>query len=368
MEKGKISALQMALILYPAIIATAVLSLPSITASYAKNDLWLSPIIASSIGFLTVFIAVKLHDRYPGKTVIQLSEEIVGKIPGKVISFLILAFYIHTTGDILRSYSEFIVTSFLFKTPEIVVVLLMILLCAFCIYGGLEVLARSAQFLFPVFILPLFFLLLLLIRDYTPGNLYPVLEKGLMPPVKGAIVPAGWYAEIFLIMFLLPFLSERKKGMKYGMITVLFSMLGMVAVNLAVLFVLGATTSNKVYPLINVARYADIGRFFQNMEAVVMAVWIVGTFVKISIFYYVSVLGTAQWLNLSDYRPIVWPLGIIIVQLSFWGVPGMMDITRYDLYTFPFYSTFIQTIIPLFLLIIAAVWKKEKSPNTNSSK
>ncbi|MFK4998586.1 GerAB/ArcD/ProY family transporter [Bacillus sp. N9] len=56
---------------------------------------------------------------------------------------------LHTTGGIARDYSEFIVTSFLLKTPQIVVIGSMLLLCAFCIYGGVEVLARVGQLLLP---------------------------------------------------------------------------------------------------------------------------------------------------------------------------------------------------------------------------
>ena len=43
MEKGKISSLQMAMMLYPAVIATSIISAPSIIAKYAGNDLWLPP-------------------------------------------------------------------------------------------------------------------------------------------------------------------------------------------------------------------------------------------------------------------------------------------------------------------------------------
>ena len=60
-----------------------------------------------------------------------------------------------------------------------------------------------------------------------------------------------------------------------------------------------------------------------------MAIWIVGAFVKISVFYYVAALGTAQWLNLSDYRPVVWPLGILIVAFSFWSLPSTMELSRF---------------------------------------
>ena len=47
MEKGKISSFQMAVMMYPTIVATIIISVPSVTAKYAKNDLWLPPILAS---------------------------------------------------------------------------------------------------------------------------------------------------------------------------------------------------------------------------------------------------------------------------------------------------------------------------------
>lgn len=353
MERGKISSLQMAMLLYPAIIATAILSIPAFTAKYAGNDVWLSPIIASSIGFLAVFIAVKLYHYYPGKTIIQTSEEILGRILGKIIGFLFLSFYIEMSGNIARTYSEFLVTSFLPKTPQIVIIAFMMCLCGFCIYGGLEVLARCGQVLFPLLVFPLLFSLLFLVKDFDFGNILPILEDGLMPSIKGAIVPSGWFAEYFLIAFLLPFLADQNKGMKYGVISVFGTMLTLVMVNLIVLFILGAATASKTYPLMNVYRHISFGGIFENMEAVVMAIWIVGAFVKISVFYYAAALGTAQWLNLSDYRPVIWPLGILISQFSYWGLPNTMALHRTNITDFPLHSISIQILIPLLLLIVA---------------
>ena len=83
MEKGKISSLQMAIMMYPAIVATIIISVPSITAKYAHNDLWMAPIISSVIGYVTVYIAYQLHKLYPKQTVIQFSEQIMGRIGGK---------------------------------------------------------------------------------------------------------------------------------------------------------------------------------------------------------------------------------------------------------------------------------------------
>jgi hypothetical protein len=93
-----------------------------------------------------------------------------------------------------------------------------------------------------------------------------------MPSLRSAVSPQGWLSEYILITFLLSFLSDRGKGLKLGM---------------------------------SAARYISITDFLQNLESIIMAIWVAGTFIKISVLYYALVLGTAQWLNLSDYRPLI---------------------------------------------------------------
>jgi len=367
MEKGRISSLQMAIMLYPAIIATSIISVPSVVAKYAKNDLWISPIFASVIGFITVYIAYELHKLYPKQTVIQFSEHIVGRFAGKIINVIIISFYLMATGHIIRGYSEFIVSSFLINTPISVVMSSMVLLCAFAVQGGIEVIGRLAQLFMPLFVIPIFILIILLSPEFDVKNIFPILSEGIMPPIQGSMIPGGWYSEFFLIIFLLPFLTDVKKAKKYGMLSVLAVMVTLVVVNLVVLFVLGPTISSKNFPLMNASRYISLADFFENLESMAMAVWIVGAFIKISVFYYATVLGTAQWLNLSDYRVVIWPLAIIIVELAFWSIPSTAEYTSYITVVLPFYGPLVQTILPLFLLLIAIVRQKRTAKSKQKS-
>ena len=112
-------------------------------------------------------------------------------------------------------------------------------------YGGLEVLGRAAELFFPIFVFPLLILIFLLFPDFELKNIFPILGDGMIPSMKGAIVPSGWFAEFFLLSFLLPFLTDQKKEMKYGMMTVFAVMMTLVVVNLIVLFVLGQTTATR---------------------------------------------------------------------------------------------------------------------------
>jgi spore germination protein KB len=358
MEKGKISSLQMALMIYPAVMATIILSVPSITAKYAATDFWISPIIAAIPGFATVYIVYKLHELYPKQTVIQYSEEIIGKYAGKIIGFIILFYGLSSTGHVVRQYSDIITNSFLDKTPAVVIISTMIFTCALAVRGGIEVLGRASQIFVPLFILPQVVIILLLLPQFEYRNIFPILADGILPPMKGAIMPSLWFTQLFLLSFFFPFLVDVKKGKKYSMLSIVAIMVSLIIVDLAVLFILGPSVHTKLYPLMDVIKYIRIGEFFENLEAIIMAIWIVGTFVKISVFYYALALGTAQWLNLSSYRSIVWPLGILITIFSFWSLPSSMALG--NLTSVVPMGYFVHIMIPLLLLGVALIRKRSQ--------
>jgi spore germination protein KB len=354
-ENGKISAMQMGIIMYPTILATAILLVPAITAEHAKRDLWLSPIWSSLIGLFVVYIAHQLSKHFPNKTIIEYSEDILGRILGKVLGMVYLLFYLHITGIVIREYGEFIVGTFLTNTPISVIMGTMVLVCAYNVRGGVEVMGRTAQMFVPILIILFAGLVILLIPELHPKNMFPVLEHGLGPSIKGSLVPQGWFSEFILISFLLPFVTDKVKAMKWGMISVIVVMITMVITNFATLFLFGDLTPTLTYPVMLAARYISIADFFEHLEAFVMAIWVVGTFVKISMFYYAVVIGTAQWLKLANYRPITLPIGFILVLFSIWLAPSLQDMIHFLDITSPFYFLTLQVMIPILLLIISFI-------------
>ncbi|WP_204524850.1 GerAB/ArcD/ProY family transporter [Priestia abyssalis] len=357
MENGKISALQMAMMIYPGIIATGILFLPATSFDYAGRDLWLSPIWASVIGFLTVLMVTKLNQFYPKETIIQYSTHILGAIPGKVIGAAILLFYLHGTSNVIWQYGEFVISYFLPQTPQIVVLGSMILVCAFAVRGGVEVMGRLAEMIVPIFLLLFLFIVILLLPDAEAKHLFPIMGKGITPSMKGAAFSNIWFGQFFFFSFFLAFVTDRQKGRKWGVISVIAVLLTMVVTNLMTLLVFGNATGNFGAPLMNAVQYISVADFLSHLEALVMAIWIAGAFMKICVFYYVVVLGTAQWLNLSDYRPIVFPLGFLTVLLAIWQISNVSTFISYNRTIDVFLNPIIQTAIPMFLLLVASIQK-----------
>ncbi|GED71776.1 germination protein [Brevibacillus reuszeri] len=352
-EKTTISEMQMGLLLFPVIVATADLIVPAITTKYAHRDMWLSPVCASVIGFLTVYLIYKLHALYPGQTIIQYSTQIIGDIPGKIVGLIILYNLLYSDGNILRLYGEFIVGSFLYKTPLFVVMGSMILLCAFTIRSGIEALARAAHLLVPLLFLFYMGIVILMLPFMKAENFFPVLENGFIPVLRGAIAPQGWFSEVILFSFLIPFVSHEKKGMKTGFVIVSIAAVSLLSLNLSALLILGQEVGTMTYPFYTAVQMISYADFFENLDAIVIAIWVAGAFVKISMFYFALTLGTAQWVGMEDYRLLVLPLGLLLMIFSYWTAPDLSSIVSNIGKTIGFQTTGIFSVFPLLLYMIA---------------
>ena len=361
-EKGKISALQMEFMMVPAILATGVLSIPSMTARFSEHDMWMTPFLGSLIGFLTVYIAWKLHQLYPKMTPIQYSEIILGKSVGKIVGLFLVLFYIHNTGLTVREYADFITGNVMRETPAIVFSISILFVSALAARGGIEVIARSAVICTTLFMVTSLSLLLLL-KDIDVTYMLPILENGIVPVIKGSFVQQGWFSEFFVLSFIFPFITNQKKSLKSGMKASLYIMIIFVYVHFFVLTLLADTAINHFYPVYTIVRSISALGFFENFEVIITASWVLGNFVKVSVFFYVASLGLAQLLRLSDYRIIVFPLSLLTVFFSFWNIPNIVYLINYMTIIQPFYLVTVQTVFPLFLLLIALARRKrsEKS-------
>ncbi|MBO7744212.1 endospore germination permease [Paenibacillus sp. MWE-103] len=357
-EQGKISAFQLGLMLYPLVVATADLTVPATTFKLAGRDLWISPLWDALLGLFSVWMAVRLASLYPGETLIQYLVRILGKWPGKALGLLFLFYYVHINGNIVKLSQELVTSNFLNYTPVIVVISGLIFVSGCAVRGGLEVIARTAQMLVPFILLLTVLVFVLLTPDMDVHKLLPIMGLGVGPSLMGAIVPTAWFSHYIMISFLLPYVKDPDKARKWGFIAVLVATCSLSLCNVYTLMLFGNITGSFTYPVIQAARYISIADFLEHLEALVVVIWVAGVYLKIAIFYYVLALGMAHWLGLESYRPVVFPVGALILTFTLWSGPSMQDLVDFIGKATPFYSCTIHVLIPVLLILIATIRKK----------
>ena len=361
-DKGKISAPQLAMIVYPLLNSTSLLAVPSITAADAKKDLWLSPLWAYPVILLQVWMIFRIYKLYPGKTFSQICEQICGFAIGKLLGLVYIVFYMYLNALILREYADFILGIFLPNTPMTVLLISMLLVSAFAASGGIEVIGRVTQFFFPAFIVPIVFLMVMLIPQMKPANMLPVFDNGPMPSIIGSITPLSWMSDVFIILYLLPHVKSTGKAMKYCMICITGVVLTMVSVNLTTLFVFNLTVADRVYAILEAFRNIRAFSFFEHLESLVMVLWITGIFVKIATIFYVTSIGAAYLLGAPGYKRFFIPVGIVMYFGSFFIGRSYQAVIQQVMTVGNTFIFSLQFGLPLLLLLIAAFKKKKRDP------
>ena len=123
LKSDKISSSQATLMLVIGVLPTSLMALPAFITEQAGTDSWLSVIFAALIGFAVIAIAVTLGKRFPGKTIIEYSENIAGKIISKIIGFIFFWYFLYLTAIVVREFAGFSLST---TTPEIPIEVLII--------------------------------------------------------------------------------------------------------------------------------------------------------------------------------------------------------------------------------------------------
>ncbi|AEI43638.1 GerAB/ArcD/ProY family transporter [Paenibacillus mucilaginosus] len=357
LDQGRISAQQLSLLLYSTVLATVILQAPAIMAKHAERDLYLSPVWAAFAGLLVIWLSMALHRYFPKRTVIGYSSVLLGRWGGRLLGSVLLFFYLHINSLNLRQYGEFIVGTVLPRTPLLFVMGCMMLVCMYAASGGIESIGRASQMFVPVVVVLLLIVLLLLIPDLDPKLVPPIMERGLKPSLMGSIPAQSWYSELFLMAFLLPYVSDPEKVIRRSSLYAFLGVLAtLVLTGIWSLMLFGNTVSRQMYPLMSAAEYISLAGFLQHLEALILAVWISVMFIKITMIHYVVCLGAAEWLRLSGFRQLVVPLGFLTLVFAVWAAPNQQELAGFLGSIVPMYGLLVRLVLPLLLWAAAAVF------------
>jgi len=346
------------------LFATLILPVPTIITIHARQDAWLSVILATVAGLLIARLVTTLSLRFPDRTIFEYPAEILGRWPGKLVSCLYILWLIHINAGVVRQFGEFLAIGFLPDTPVIFFTLTLVAVAAYAVRNGLEAFTRINEILFSLIIFFLVISILLTIKDASLYRLLPVGDASVISIVKGAVVPAAWFGEIVLISALIPYLTRARDAHRVAAGAVLVSGIVLLLIVVDAIILMGPDIVDEInYSGLQVYRSVNIADFLSRLEALGMVNWIMGGFVKVAFFYWATVLGIAQVMELKDYRPLVLPVGVLILGISVLNHEDAMDIQRFITLTFPPFVGVFAVVWPLILLVADFVRGKRRRPS-----
>lgn len=330
----------------------------------AKQDLWIAIILALFASTPFVILSARLHILFPNKDLFDIVEICFGKFIGKIIILLFISYTFYWSSDVLTNYGEFIHTVSFPNTPRIIPMACIVVLSAYAVKDGIEVLGRWSEFFLKIPIIILIFVTIVLIPHMDINNIKPIYAGGNIPILKATFALVSFPLGQLPASFTIAFSSFKREYSPYKIYIVglCIGSLILFITSMNDILVLGVNrATNLYYPTYAVASLINIKEFVHRIEIISAITFILGGFVKISILILCTCKGISKIFNCLDYRFMVIPISLLLINLSYFQYESILHYFEFTVDVWPYYVFTYQTILPTIIFIFAEIKKKSMS-------
>jgi spore germination protein KB len=360
-EKGLISTRQAAFMITNTIMATIVLFIPALLARGAGHDAWVTVVFVFfptlPFGYAVMFLGL----RFPNQNLVQYSIELLGPWIGRVVALVFVAFLLYLSAVVVREFGEFLTTAVMTSTPLVVFDTLLVLLAAYGVYLGVEVIARVTELIFPISLAVGLAIFLMALPEMDFYQLQPVMAHPFPSIFKTSVVLLAFMVEGMVFLMFIPNMNKKKQAALWlpPVVSLLLFVSLFIVVGGAIALMGGRETARLVFPAYELAKTVHLGGFIERIESLVVGVWVTTVGLKLMVVFYGAVAALAETCSLKDYRPLVLPAGVLLVALSILIFPDAVAIRRFLDHTWPPMSLTVTLGIVILLWVVALVRKKD---------
>lgn len=276
----KISHIQLRALIVATVIGVGITSLPNNLANILGKDGWILIVLSALLVIPIILMMNYIFKTNPGKDYFQIGEETLGKPIFMICKLLFLLYLIVYCSYVVAVLSQLVIAFLLQTTPVEVIIFLFILTSFYISSMEIDIIARAGYFIYPIILgfVGLFFFISLPTADFS--NMLPTFQSNFKDIPRGLLATSSSFIGFDVILFALPYVEDKKNALKSSMI----ALATITGIYLLVFFTTLTQFHLKQiqgqnFSLLMIAKTVDLpGYFLQNLDGVVMAIWILVVF------------------------------------------------------------------------------------------
>ncbi len=208
---SEINNAQLFFIIFQTQVGVGVLSLPSSLYAKAGYDGWITLLVTGAAIQIIIFMLYLLSTRFPSLTLYEYAPKIIGKYAAFIVSVLYIAFAIATAVIVLELFETTIKTWILFRTPMLVILLLLTISGSYLAIGKIKVMGRFYQFV-SILILPLVIMAAYTLKDADIRYILPIGQNGVGTILKATQQGIVSMLGFEIVLFVYPYVQNKGKS------------------------------------------------------------------------------------------------------------------------------------------------------------
>lgn len=355
----KISLRQLKRMLVFDLFSVSSIIIPRIAFVSTGRDGGIAIILGTLYAFIYAFIILSFAREVKGDY-LSYSKDNVGSLLTFVVGVLYIIKLFACCVFASKLFGDLIKVTLLEDTDNRIIILLLLVLSAYCASKGIETRARVAEILYLIVLIPIFAFLILGLRDIDYTNLMPILSEDTKTIMYGGYEVFLTFSIIEMLLFIVPFIKyrttdakkKRKLSSYVGQAIAIVGVLNLLFFIVS-LGILGAgQTKRTLWSMVYMLQVIKIpGGFLQRQDAVLLGLWLLSIFTLVSGFLYYIVIISKHILRVPKENYLLVPFVLLIFGVA--SIPMETD-EFYDY--FSFYMKFVgmpqSILIPLFVVFI----------------
>lgn len=332
----------------------------------AKQDTWISIILAVAIMIPICLLYGKLCELYPSKNIYDMFYNCFGKIIGAILTIIFILYAIHLGAMIIRNFTEFIQTVSLPETPQFVVAIVIGLLCMWVIAEGIEILGRGAAIVMPIVIVIIILTVVMNLNKIELKYIQPIFESSFSKILSCSLYYVSFpFGEIVLFLCVAQNMQQNTNPYRVYIISLVISGMLLVVAMVRNLLVLGMPVLESLYfPSYSAVGIINIREFITRIEVLVTGNFIISGLSKICVCLYAACKGLTKLFGLKSYKEFVAPVSVFMIAVSGIAFGNTMEMISF-LEAYRIYAPVLQIFIPLILLAVSLLRKRNRLKNTS---
>lgn len=319
-DSRNITVGQATTILISTIIGVGVLALPLFAVRGADSGAPLVTLLGTMLAFVGMVFVSLLGMRFPNQSIIQYSEDIIGRWLAWIGSALAIAFFAILSALIAREFGEVVITAVLKNTPLEVTVLVVLIMAAVSSRKNLTTFAYIHYFYSPLLLFPVLIIVVLSLKNAEVINLLPIWGNNPSGMLEGVLTTAALYQGAFVLTMVIPAMSKPQSALRVSIRGILITGTLYVAIVIASVSVFGAEETKKLlWPTLELAKATSLpANILERLDAAFLAVWVTAVFTTLFSSYYFTIRSISQLFRLTDHRMLsyfVLPIVFILAML-----------------------------------------------------
>jgi len=319
----------------------------------AQRDAWLSVLAVIPLYLVWTAILYAIMRQTNQQPFLLWLEQNYGKWTSRLFRACFFVYLFLISVLTMKDTAMWTHTSYLPRTPQLVLSVTLLLLCCFAAHAGLRSIAICSGILLPFVVVFGDFVLSANLPAKNYALLMPIMEHGVQPVLHGGVYVGGGLVEIIIMLL---FQHQLKKQVPLWSLFALaiFLILLVFGPLTGAIAEFGPVEAAKLrYPVYEEWRLVSVGQYIRHVDFLSIYQWLSGAFVRIStaLLLLVDLLSGS---GSSKHRSLwVCLLGLAIVVLVELPLSDMQYVQFMQQVYLPAALTVITaTLLSLFVLVL----------------